>query len=130
MHDALEKVTFEYQIQEAGHYSNLDKWFSIPPIRTLDGKQYLNFALQFPPEIERSWNLRVAGATEMESDKLLAELERFLTQSRYRYQHRWDVGDLLVIDNTGTLHGRTAISSSGVRVLFRGQVNRRTEVEV
>lgn len=131
LRDELEKVEFEYQIQEAGHYSSLgDKWFSIPPIRTLDGKQYLNFALQFPPDTERSWNLRVAGVTEPESAKLLAELDKFLTQPRYKYQHRWDIGDLLVIDNSGTLHGRTAISDTGVRVLFRGQVNRRAKVKV
>lgn len=70
----------------------------------------------------------MAGFTEPESDELLAELDKFLNRPRYTYQHHWEVGDLLIIDNNGALHGRTAISEDGVRVLFRGQVNRRTEV--
>lgn len=80
--------------------------------------------------IERSWNLRVAAVTELESDELLADLDQFLNQPRYTYQHCWNVGDLLVIDNTGALHGRTAISEGGVRVLFSGQVNRSVDYDV
>lgn len=56
------------------------------------------------------------------SDAFLAELDAFLRAERYAYTHRWQVGDLLVIDNQRTLHGRTAISEGGTRVLFRGQL--------
>lgn len=70
----------------------------------------------------------MAGITEPESNEQLAESDMFLNQPRYTYQHRWDVGDLLVIDNNGALHGCTAISEGSVRVLFHSQGNRRTEV--
>lgn len=45
-----------------------------------------------------------------------------LHSPKYVYSHRWQTGDLLVIDNQRTLHGRTAIGSDGVRLLLRGQV--------
>ncbi|KAB8290412.1 hypothetical protein EYC80_010845 [Monilinia laxa] len=126
----LENKTFEYQIQEAGHYDLGDTWFPIPPLRTHEGKLYLNFALQFPEGIEASWRVRVAGVEKSESDKLIARLEEFLLQPRYTYQHRWSVGDFICFDNSDTLHGRTSIGENGVRVLFRGQVNRPTAAEV
>ncbi|KAA8575940.1 hypothetical protein EYC84_006105 [Monilinia fructicola] len=124
----LENKTFEYQIQEEGHYDlQGDTWFPIPPLRTHEGKLYLNFALQFPEGIPASWRVRVAGAEKPESDRLIARLEEFLLQPRYTYQHRWSVGDFICFDNSDTLHGRTSIGENGVRVLFRGQVNRPTE---
>jgi (5R)-carbapenem-3-carboxylate synthase len=56
------------------------------------------------------------------SDRFFQELDAFLRLERYTYTHRWQVGDLLIIDNQRTLHGRTAISAGGVRLLFRGQL--------
>lgn len=41
-------------------------------------------------------------------------------QEKYLYSHPWDVGDLLILDNFRTLHGRTAISEGGQRCLWRG----------
>lgn len=72
--------------------------------------------------------MRLVGVTKPELDEKLAKLIKFLNQPRYKYQHLWDVGNLPVIDNTGALYGRTAISGGSVRVLFRSQVNREIEI--
>ncbi|KAJ5312431.1 hypothetical protein PENANT_c027G06653 [Penicillium antarcticum] len=124
---AVENAMFEYQIVETGHHmkSLEDKWFEKQPVTMERGRKCLAVSLPFPEDTERSWNIRVKGATDEESVALLDELYAFLYQKRYLYQHPWQVGDLLIIDNYGTLHGRTAISEDGKRCLFRGQVNYR-----
>ena len=46
----------------------------------------------------------VAGMDLAEGEALLAELERFATQEKYIYRHRWRVDDVLMWDNRGTMH--------------------------
>jgi len=127
LRSVMENAMFEYQIVETGHHmvSLEDKWFEKKPVTMERGRSCLAVSLQFPPGTEKSWNIRVKGASEEESAAILKELDDWVYQKRYMYQHPWQVGDLLIIDNYGTLHGRTAISENGLRCLFRGQVNYR-----
>ncbi|KAJ5496535.1 Carboxymethylproline synthase [Penicillium fimorum] len=127
LRSAVENAIFEYQIVETGHHmkSLEDKWFEKQAVTLERGRNCLAVSLPFPDNTERSWNIRVKDATEEQSVALLDELYSWLYQERYLYQHPWQVGDMLIIDNYGTLHGRTAISEGGVRCLFRGQVNYR-----
>ena len=46
----------------------------------------------------------VIGLPVEESRALLARLRDWATQPRYVYQHQWQPGDLLIWDNTGTMH--------------------------
>jgi alpha-ketoglutarate-dependent taurine dioxygenase len=46
----------------------------------------------------------VIGLPVEESRALLARLRDWATQPRYVYQHQWRPGDLLIWDNTGTMH--------------------------
>lgn len=46
----------------------------------------------------------VIGLPVEESRALLARLRDWATQPRYVYQHEWQPGDLLIWDNTGTMH--------------------------
>jgi alpha-ketoglutarate-dependent taurine dioxygenase len=39
-----------------------------------------------------------------ESDALLQRLMAFVTQRKYVYQHQWQMNDILIWNNTGTLH--------------------------
>jgi alpha-ketoglutarate-dependent taurine dioxygenase len=47
---------------------------------------------------------RVEGMDEAEGQALLAELMAWTTQPQYVYRHEWRMGDLLIWDNTGTMH--------------------------
>lgn len=47
---------------------------------------------------------RIVGMDEAESRELLAWLTSWATQPQYVYQHVWREGDLLMWDNTGTMH--------------------------
>jgi alpha-ketoglutarate-dependent taurine dioxygenase len=47
---------------------------------------------------------RVVGMDDAESEALLAGLMAWATQPQYVYRHQWSMGDLLIWDNTGTMH--------------------------
>jgi len=46
----------------------------------------------------------VVGMPVEQSRALLARLRDWATQPQYVYRHEWQVGDLLIWDNTGTMH--------------------------
>jgi (5R)-carbapenem-3-carboxylate synthase len=120
----VEEREFEYLVTERGYFPSVpEDWYAIPTTRDYGRVRSLNLATRFDAETDPwSWDIRVKGMPRDESDRFFAELDAFLRSERYAYQHRWEVGDLLVIDNQRVLHGRTAISEGGTRVLFRGQL--------
>jgi alpha-ketoglutarate-dependent taurine dioxygenase len=69
----------------------------------------------------------VLGATAshvegMESDESRALLDHLLeraTQAQYVYQHEWHVGDLVIWDNTGTMHRVVPYSADSGRLMHR-----------
>lgn len=116
--------SLEYLVEERGYFPTVpEDWYPIDVVRDYGRVRSLNLALTFSADASaRGWQVRVPGISAQESDAFLAELAAYLGGPRYIYQHRWTEGDLLVIDNQRTLHGRTAISEDGLRVLFRGQI--------
>jgi alpha-ketoglutarate-dependent taurine dioxygenase len=61
----------------------------------------------------------VVGMDPQESRALLDELEEYTTQDRFRYTHDWQVGDLVVWDNTAILHRALPYDRSSQRTLHR-----------
>ncbi|WP_228454072.1 TauD/TfdA family dioxygenase [Streptomyces alkaliphilus] len=120
----LDEYEIEYLVTERGYFPTVpEDWYAVPATRDYGRVRSLNLATAFPPDVTpRSWDVRVKGMEPGLSDRFFAELDAFLRSERYAYTHRWEVGDLLIIDNQRTLHGRTAISPGGTRVLFRGQL--------
>jgi len=49
----------------------------------------------------------IPGLAREESDRLLGELYRHITDERFVYRHRWRVGDLLMWDNCAVQHKAT-----------------------
>jgi alpha-ketoglutarate-dependent taurine dioxygenase len=47
---------------------------------------------------------RIVGMNDAEGAALLASLLAWTTQPQYVYSHQWRMGDLLIWDNTGTMH--------------------------
>ena len=54
-----------------------------------------------------------------ESRALLGELLEWSTQERFRYTHNWQVGDLVIWDNTGMLHRAQLYEPTSERTLHR-----------
>jgi alpha-ketoglutarate-dependent taurine dioxygenase len=54
--------------------------------------------------------------------ELLVELRDWATQDRFRYRHGWSVGDLVMWDNTRTLHRATPYPAGSGRLLHRAKL--------
>ena len=50
------------------------------------------------------YSMRINEMPETESEQTLAFLFEHQLQAKYHYKHRWQVGDVLMWDNLGTLH--------------------------
>ncbi|WP_322753727.1 TauD/TfdA dioxygenase family protein [Frankia sp. Cas3] len=61
----------------------------------------------------------VIGMEPTESRALLDELLAWSTQERFRYTHDWQVGDLIIWNNTGILHQALPYDASSERTLHR-----------
>jgi taurine dioxygenase len=62
---------------------------------------------------------RVVELDEQASRELLDELLAHLYRPEHRYDHAWEVGDLIVWDNLALQHGRGAVTDDGPRTLRR-----------
>lgn len=54
------------------------------------------------------YSVRINELSQARSDELLNFLFEHQVQDKYRYQHRWCVGDVLMWDNMGTIHNAVA----------------------
>ena len=46
----------------------------------------------------------IEGMAKKDSDALLERIWAWVTKREYVYQHHWQMGDLLIWDNTGVMH--------------------------
>jgi alpha-ketoglutarate-dependent taurine dioxygenase len=53
------------------------------------------------------------------SVELLVQLRDWATKSQFVYRHKWSVGDLVIWDNTGTMHRATPYDPNAGRLLHR-----------
>lgn len=61
----------------------------------------------------------VKGLPVEESRALLARLRDWATQPQYVYQHQWELGDLVIWDNTGTMHRVLPYAADSGRLMHR-----------
>jgi alpha-ketoglutarate-dependent taurine dioxygenase len=62
---------------------------------------------------------RVEGMGIEEGRMLLCRLMEWATQPQFIYEHDWTIGDLLIWDNTGTMHRVTPYDADSGRLLSR-----------
>ncbi len=55
----------------------------------------------------------------LDSEELLIRLRDFATQNEFTYTHEWSLGDLVMWDNTGTLHRATPYPADSGRMMHR-----------
>lgn len=99
-----------------------------PDLRTLKGMQAIG-----DRELPLVWTHRsgrkslVLGATARhvvgmdyrKSAELLVRLREWATSPQFVYRHTWSVGDLVIWDNTGTMHRATPYDPTSGRLLQR-----------
>jgi alpha-ketoglutarate-dependent taurine dioxygenase len=61
----------------------------------------------------------VEGMDLREGWALLTRLRDYATQPQFVYRHQWQVGDMVIWDNTGTMHKATAYSLDSGRMMHR-----------
>jgi len=63
--------------------------------------------------------LQVVGMDMSESEALLVRLREWATSPQFTYRHTWKLGDMVVWDNTGTMHRALPYDHSSGRLMHR-----------
>ncbi|MFT6155609.1 MAG: alpha-ketoglutarate-dependent taurine dioxygenase [Neolewinella sp.] len=61
----------------------------------------------------------VLGLSSRESAELLIRLREWATQEKFSYSHKWSLGDMVMWDNTGTMHRATPYDPNSGRMMIR-----------
>ncbi len=61
----------------------------------------------------------VLGLNSRQSTELLVRLREWATQEKFSYSHKWSVGDMVMWDNTGTMHRATPYDPASGRMMIR-----------
>ena len=69
--------------------------------------------------LDSSTEVEVVGLSPREGSELILELRAHFEEERFRYTHRWTVGDIVYWDNQAVLHARSAFDAGSRRVLKR-----------
>jgi alpha-ketoglutarate-dependent taurine dioxygenase len=63
--------------------------------------------------------LQVEGMDWIESEDLLVRLRDWATQPQFVYRHEWKLGDMVIWDNTGTMHRALPYDHKSGRLMHR-----------
>jgi alpha-ketoglutarate-dependent taurine dioxygenase len=63
--------------------------------------------------------LQIEGMAYPESEALLVRLRDWATQPRFVYRHEWSLGDMVIWDNTGTMHRALNYDHTSGRLMMR-----------
>jgi alpha-ketoglutarate-dependent taurine dioxygenase len=85
-----------------------DAWHWIPGFIDVGGKSYLNVGFPYRAGEKASWLVRIPGVDDARVQAIFEEMRAVLMSERYCYYHEWKEGELLLLDNRRTLHGREA----------------------
>jgi alpha-ketoglutarate-dependent taurine dioxygenase len=64
-------------------------------------------------------SLRVVGVSDAQSAEYIHGLREWATSEQFSYSHEWSVGDLVIWDNTGTMHRAEAYDPNCGRMMHR-----------
>ena len=70
----------------------------------------------------------ILGMDPLDGEELLIRLRDFATQPEFTYTHEWKVGDLVMWDNTGTLHRATEYPLDCGRMMHRTKLEGDEEI--
>lgn len=122
----LEKLSVVHMLEVSQRYvtpepswETLQDWQQYPP-RTLplvwthrSGRKSL---------VLGSTASHVVGMDLREGWALLTRLRDYATQPQFTYRHKWQVGDMVIWDNTGTMHKATPYPLDSGRMMHRTKI--------
>ncbi|MEP3297815.1 MAG: L-tyrosine/L-tryptophan isonitrile synthase family protein [Pseudoruegeria sp.] len=71
----------------------------------------------------QTFTQKVEGISTEKSRRFIEQMNALIYSDKYLYEHSWEAGDMIVIDNHLTLHGRNPMTeASSARELWRVQI--------
>jgi len=120
MLDVIREKGIEGKPVDSYYTKPSDTWLPIPGFIDVGGASYLNVIFPYGPGEKPSWLIRIPGVEEELFQTIIETLSTALISEKYCYYHQWSEGELLLLDNRRTLHGREAFQ--GQRSLVNIQV--------
>ena len=120
MLDVIREKGIEIKPVDGYYLKSPDTWHPIPGFINVGGTSYLNVVFPYAPGEKPSWLVRIPGVADELFQTIVETLRAALISERYCYYHTWREGELLLLDNRRTLHGREAFQ--GQRSLVNIQV--------
>jgi (5R)-carbapenem-3-carboxylate synthase len=102
------------------YLKNEPKWYHFPGTQCRGVKEYINGGLHYHHDERPSYKIRIADIPEETSYDYYNIIEKIYHDDSMTYYHHWEAGDLLLMDNVRTMHGRQAFS--GKRSIAQFQV--------
>jgi alpha-ketoglutarate-dependent taurine dioxygenase len=123
-----EKAEYDAYRVRHGAWATLFYWSPEPDQTLLERMQAIGDV-----EIPLVWNHRsgrkslvigntahsISGKSHFDSARILNKLREWATQEEFTYSHEWSVGDLVIWDNTGTMHRAEAYDPACGRMMHR-----------
>ena len=120
MLDVIREKGIEGKPVDSYYTKPSDTWLPIPGFIEVGGASYLNVIFPYGPGEKPSWLIRIPGIEDEQFQAIIETLCAALFSEKYCYYHEWSEGELLLLDNRRTLHGREAFH--GQRSLVNIQV--------
>lgn len=121
--EELRGVRIEYRSRVDGYYKETadGTWPVEAPVRVdpVTGGDTLYIALDDPDDEIRNYSAHVVGYTDEASEALLRRVDEVLRRPDVCYAHRWQPGEIVILDNRRVVHGRAPFPATTTRRLVR-----------
>lgn len=120
--DTLRSHAIEYRVLDRRPFPHLPVgWFTRPTFTHNRGREALNIVLPVAttPGWSNPWETRIGGLTPVDSAHALARIDTQLRASSTFASHRWNPGDVVLVDNSRVLHGVGAIPRGAAHMTIR-----------
>ncbi|TQV85994.1 TauD/TfdA dioxygenase family protein [Aliikangiella coralliicola] len=113
--DMIKDIVISYQADKKAHYGGSIETPLVSK-HPVTGKLRMQFIEPFN-EDNADVNpvvTAIKGFEDEQNDRLLKQIIDWCYQSRYFYDHRWQKGDYVMVDNNALLHGRRRFQGTGL----------------
>ena len=128
MLDVIREKGIEIKPVDGYYLKSPNTWHFIPGFLEVGGASFLNVIFPYASGEKPSWLVRIPDVGEQQFWTIIERLNAALFSDEYCYYHTWCEGELLLLDNRRTLHGREAFQGQrsliNIQVLAGAELNR------
>lgn len=122
----LRGIEIEYRSNVSGFYIQRQEGnpviapIQVDPVTSGDA---LRVGVDYPEDSTRNFQASVVGYSRRQSLALFEQLDAVFQRPEVTYAHRWNEGQILIMDNLRVVHGRAAYHADTPRKLLRISVS-------